>query len=231
MSEKYSAYYDRAVVADAVEGQQHREIIGGMWEEIGTLQMDMLLDAGLQPQHRLLDIGCGSLRLGVKAASYLDPENYWGTDLNENLLDAGYEREIIPLGLRDRLPRENLVADEDFDFTGVPDTIDFAIAQSVFTHLPLSFLRKCLKNLAGHLKGEATLFVTVFLAPEPQFDEPLQQSHGGVTTFPNRDPYHYTLSQLTEVTEGLPWHAEFIGEWHHPRNQQLVKYRLEQDEI
>ena len=33
--------------------------------------MALLLAEGLRPEHHLLDIGCGSLRLGCKAVPYL----------------------------------------------------------------------------------------------------------------------------------------------------------------
>lgn len=54
----------------------HRNYIGGMWEEIGNLQLDFLISNGLSPNHYLLDIACGSLRLGVKAMPYLQPSHY-----------------------------------------------------------------------------------------------------------------------------------------------------------
>lgn len=50
-------FYDRALA----EGR-HRDIVGGRWEETGEAQMRLLLEAGLQPGHRVLDIGrvpCG----------------------------------------------------------------------------------------------------------------------------------------------------------------------------
>lgn len=49
-------FYDRALAAG-----KHRDIVGGRWEETARAQMAALRDAGLRPDHRLLDIGCGSL--------------------------------------------------------------------------------------------------------------------------------------------------------------------------
>ena len=39
--------------------------IGGLWDQMGQHQFDFLKKKGLKPQHKLLDIGCGSLRGGV----------------------------------------------------------------------------------------------------------------------------------------------------------------------
>ena len=221
-----SYYYDQQTIKAAIERGAHRDVIGGMWDEIGSLQMDFLKANGLMPEHKLLDIGCGSLRLGVRAAEFLEPGNYWGTDLSSALLDAGYEKEICPAGLSARLPRAQLVTDEDFKFVGVPARIDFAVAQSVFTHLTFNHLRLCLANLARHVTSPCNFFFTVFTPPD---DLPVTDSHqqprGGILTHPHRDPYHYAVADLYHAAAGTPWSVEFIGDWGHPRNQMMVKAR------
>ena len=72
MPEAHSKYYERDKVARAIASNQHREFIGGMCDEIGPLQIQFLERNGLTPHSTLLDIGCGSLRLGVHAAEYLN---------------------------------------------------------------------------------------------------------------------------------------------------------------
>lgn len=219
-----SNYYDKDAIADAVRRGDHREVIGSLWDEIGGLQLDFLKANGLEPRHRLLDIGCGSLRLGLRAVQYLEPGNYWGTELNEALLDAGYEKEIVPNGLSAKLPRSNLVVDEEFTFSGVPKEVDFAIATSVFTHLPLNHIRLCLTNLARHVATPCTFYFTIFTPPD---GGPVTQSHrqprGGKTTHAARDPYHYTVADLHYAAEQTPWSIHFIGEWDHPRNQMMAR--------
>lgn len=76
-----------------------------------------MLSRGLKPEHKLLDISCGSLRGGVKFVRYLNAGNYFGTDLNASLLQAGYDIEIANEGLLEELPRSNLITDEKFDFS------------------------------------------------------------------------------------------------------------------
>ena len=81
---------------------------------MGGLQRDFLVDQGLMPEHRLLDVGCGALRAGIHLVEYLDPGHYYGIDINETVLDAGYDREL-PAALRARLPRDHLRETERFD--------------------------------------------------------------------------------------------------------------------
>jgi cyclopropane fatty-acyl-phospholipid synthase-like methyltransferase len=219
-----SKYHDAGAIADAVERGQHREVVGGMWDEIGDLQLAFLKSRGLEPDDVLLDIGCGSLRLGVRAVEYLRPDHYWGTDLNSVLLDAGYEREIEPAGLAPKLSRSHLVVDGDFSFSGVPSDISFAMATSVFTHLPVKQLGVCLRNLARHVARECTFFFSVFTPPDGHpSDQSYRQPIGGKVTFPDRDPFHYTISDLHAAAADTPWSIDFIGDWDHPRNQKIVK--------
>ena len=55
----HSIYYDREAMRGIVRDGRHREIVGGMWDELGRLQMGALQAHGMRPHHRLLDIGCG----------------------------------------------------------------------------------------------------------------------------------------------------------------------------
>jgi len=217
-----SPYYDPEFVSQNIAKGEHRAIVGGLWHELGTLQLDFLKSKGLLPHHNLLDIGCGSLRLGLLAATFLDAGNYWGTDLHEALLAAGYNREIIPAGLDEKLPRSHLIADGEFSFSGLPRQFDFAIAQSVFTHLPLDYLRLCLANLASHVPGPISFYATFFIVPEDQTDGPFQHRPGDVITQPDSDPYHHTLSDIRQTAAGLRWTVDCIGDWKHPRAQQIV---------
>lgn len=220
-----SGYYDQDRIARRVAAGEHRAVVGGLWDEIGALQLAFLRANGLTPQSRLLDIGCGSLRLGVRAVDFLDTGNYWGTDINESLLTAGYEKEIVPAGLAHKLPRVNLIVDSDFTFNGLPHQFDFAIAQSVFTHLPLNHLRLCLSSLAKHLNGPCVFYVTVFIAPDHSLTMPCLQDPGNVTTYPHRDPYHCSLADLQHVALGSPWGVDYVGDWGHPRNQKMAVFK------
>lgn len=227
MSQQNSIYDNKEAIARNVSNNQHRQLIGGMWDEIGALQIDFLKSQGLQPSSTLLDIGCGCLRLGVRAVEFLDTGKYWGTDLNEELLTAGYDREVIPAGLATKLPRTNLVTDVEFTFTGTPQHVDMAIAQSVFTHLPREQLRLCLTNLANHLEGPCDFFATFFIVTDDKATASVLHEPGGITTHADKDPFHYTEKDLRRAVSNLPWKVDIIGDWRHPRNQKMICFRKE----
>ena len=94
MSGHVSPYHAPGFIPDALLKGKHRAIIGGRWEETGWIQMQMLIEAGLRPRHSLLDIGAGPLRTGCRVVPYLNPGNYWGTDLSGDLMRQGYRQEL-----------------------------------------------------------------------------------------------------------------------------------------
>jgi len=69
----------------------HRESVGGMWEEIGKLQLDFIFTQKLKPEMKFVDIGCGCLRGGVHFLRYLNSGNYYGIDMRASLIDGGYQ--------------------------------------------------------------------------------------------------------------------------------------------
>lgn len=205
-------FYDRALAAG-----RHREIVGGRWDETARAQMAALLDEGLRPDHRLLDIGCGCLRLGHRAVGYLNPGNYWGTDASAALMARGWQTELTP-ELQARLPRDQLVEDAAFAFPGLPGDIDCAIAFGVFTHLPAAALRPALASLRARIPGLRKLLLTVFLAPKGQ-SGPLRQPDG-VVTHADRPPYHRAAAEVEADTTA----AGFALAWRDrrlPRGQRL----------
>ncbi|MBI2716395.1 MAG: class I SAM-dependent methyltransferase [Rhizobiales bacterium] len=203
---------------------KHRAVVGGDWEELGQFQVDFLVAQGLKQHHTLLDIGCGSLRGGVKLIKYLDAENYFGTDLNGSLLSVGYDIELAKAGLTAKLPRSHLIVDGDFDYTWCARPFDFVLAQSVFTHLPLGFVRICLERLCGVVKPDGRLFMTIHEIPA---DHPADRSYrqpGGIVSYGGKNPYHHRYSDIALCAQNLPWAAKYIGAWNHPHGQKIVQF-------
>ena len=119
----HNIYYDQEGMRDAVAAGKHRDVIGGLWDQMGHHQLRFLVEQGLAPQHRLLDIGCGSLRLGMHAIEYLEPGHYFGTDISGDLIDAGYRIELND-ALRSKAPRHHFAVNADFDFGLLSGPVD-----------------------------------------------------------------------------------------------------------
>jgi SAM-dependent methyltransferase len=184
-----SPYFDHEKINKAVKSGRHREIIGGLWDEIGILQYQFLIDHGLQPRHTCLDIGCGSLRGGMHLIRYLEAGNYIGVDINQSLLDAGYEIELKKAGLQHKILRKNLFCTAAFEFDCLERRFDFALAQSLFTHLTFNQIRRCLDRLAPVMSIGGHFFATFFeIGQEQMLNLPYTHEPGGVITYDVRDP-------------------------------------------
>jgi SAM-dependent methyltransferase len=219
-----NVYEDPSELEVRVRGGDHRGVVGGLWDEIGTWQFEFCRSQGLLPSHQFIDIGCGSLRGGVHFVRYLEPGHYAGVDTHDALLDAGYERELVPSGLAPRLDRARLKATSRFEFGSFGQPFDMALAQSVFTHVPFNQIRLCLSQLAQAMQPGGRFFATYFEIGE---DVPLDAAvdrGGGIVTRYDANPYHYTFSDLQRAAEGLPVIVRRIGEAGHPRGQFVAEF-------
>jgi ubiquinone/menaquinone biosynthesis C-methylase UbiE len=186
------------------------------------LQFNFLCEQGLQPHHHLLDVGCGSLRGGVRFISYLEPGHYYGIDKSQELLDAGWG-EIDIVNLQARQP--TLARLEDFNFQMLGQTFEYALAQSVFTHLPLNSIVRCLVNVDRVLCSGGIFYSTFFENCEGKQNlEPLIQGDG-IVSYYDKNPFHYTLDAFVWACEGTMLEVEYIGNWKHPRNQRMLAFR------
>jgi SAM-dependent methyltransferase len=159
--EAYSKHTDMRVSLDP------KGAVGGLWEEIGKLQIDFLTGEGMQPTDTLLDLGCGTLRGGRHFINYLDTGKYCGIDISGKAIEAA--RELVEReGLADKQPEliHNPDGDLKFDeFQG--RTFDFIMAQSVFTHLREEHIRECLENVHKALDPRSKFYFTFVEADQP----------------------------------------------------------------
>ncbi len=208
---------------------EHRASIGGMWDIIGKHQFDFLVKEGLKPSMKLLDLGCGCLRGGVHFINYLNADNYFGIDVDPNIINAGYELELNH-SLREKCSRNNLLSNSDFQANLFNVEFDFVLAQSVFTHLPKNCLRECLTALSNCVAPNGKFYATFFICLETVvFEDPIVHQPGGIVTYWDRDPYHYRIQDIVEAVEGLPWSFDYYGDWHHPRNQKMAVFTKKPD--
>jgi SAM-dependent methyltransferase len=216
--------YGRELSDEDVARGLHRELAGGLWDELGRLQRDFLVGEGLRPQDRLLDVGCGCLRAGVHFVRYLDPGRYYGLDVNASLVRAGYDVELRAAGLQARLPRANLLVTRAFEAWRFGRSFDFALAQSLFTHLPAAEVRACLAAVAVSLRPGGRFYATFFEAPAGAAQERLEHAPGGIVSYADRDPFHYRLTDLVALADPEVWDARYLGEWGHPRAQRMLRF-------
>lgn len=181
------------------------EAVGGFDLSIGELQFEFLREQGLQPDHRLLDIGCGTLRGGQYFIDYLNPGHYTGMDISQEAIDEGIAM-LDDAVLTTKDPTFVVNDDLRFQEFAAEPSFDYAIAQSVFTHIPRDYIEECLAHIDTAVDGE---FYATF------FDEP--------KSLPK--DYGYDPETLVAIAESYGYSASVLStdEYPHPRDQRMLR--------
>lgn len=213
--------YDRQLTRQEVDQDLHRAFVGGMWDELGSLQFNFMKAQGLEPGHALVDVGCGALRGGLHFISYLNKGNYYGLDLNASIIEAG-RKELERAGIADREP--HLLVNNAFEMSRFNTLFDFGLAVSVFTHLPMNHIIRCLAEIEKVLKPRGLFFATFFQAPLSAHTGTIHHSPGGVVTNYDSDPFHYSLEEIAFMASAAGLTVRLIGDWSHPRDQRMLVF-------
>ena len=64
------------------------------YDLIAAMTFNLLTTLGLRQRHSLLDVGCGSLRIGRLLIPYLNRGKYFGVEPHEWLVEAGIKCEL-----------------------------------------------------------------------------------------------------------------------------------------
>jgi ubiquinone/menaquinone biosynthesis C-methylase UbiE len=145
----------------------------GDFREIGSWYVKQFEElGGLEPDDRVLDIGCGIGRMAVPLMDYLDEGSYDGFDTSSAMIrwcqknitskNPHFQFTAAPIHNRKYNPFGTVEATA-FRFPYEDDRFDFSFATSLFTHLGLEETRHYLKELFRVLKPGAAALVTFFL--------------------------------------------------------------------
>ena len=138
------------------------------FEESGRLQFMSLLKEGLVPESRVLDIGCGVLRLGYWLIRFLDAGCYFGIEPAKGRVDLGRKYLFSQELLRQKSPHFDF--NETFD-TGVFDQkFEYFIAGSIWTHCDKHSIRIMLDGFIQNSTEDA-VFLTSFIPATSDQDD------------------------------------------------------------
>jgi SAM-dependent methyltransferase len=147
--------------------EAHHRQYGRPWG-MGRYLFDFVVDSGVRREHRLLDFGCGALRLGIWVIPYLEAGNYFGVDSHLVSLEAAVTYEIPLHRLEQKRPR--LLWNDDFAFSHFEQTFDVIVDVSSSSRVKEpDRLRRAFASFAAVLKpGGRLLTVPV---PDVPTDE------------------------------------------------------------
>ncbi len=186
-----------------------------IWSEHQQMQMRFLSSKGMSANSSVLDMGCGPLRLGVALIPKLTNGWYYGVDINENTLQAG-RKVLIEHGVSNN--RFSLICSDSFDTSEIKGSIDFAFSNSLFSHLSLNSILMCLKKIREVIATNGVYYSTFFMANDDEWLNPISRKKWGreFDTFPNKDPYHYSLNTLDCLADIAGYNMSLVDDFYHP---------------
>jgi SAM-dependent methyltransferase len=202
----------QSLTTDPLMDDAH-DLVGGEPETLGPWQISLMRQYGLQPLHRLLDLGSGTLRGGLHFIQFLDKGNYVGVEPLTKLVDIG----------RDLLQKTNMNNKSPllggFDILEGLEKVDYALTQSVINHLDSVGIEETVNRIAAVLKPGGYWVTTGVFTEDVD----------GVLTGERHSwrPNEWIVSRI-----GRSWfenvvndHGLSIVEWtdiQHPRGQEVV---------
>ena len=192
---------DMVTGGSEVGTKDYRAYIGptSRYDFMGASQFRLDTSMGLRSRHKLLDFGCGSLRVGKLFIPYLEKGNYFAIEPNRWLVEEGLANELGPSILDLKCPSFS----HNDDFT-VPfsESFDFAIAQSIFSHTDRATTVKGLSNIAEALADNGLLLATFIEDEDYTGDE--SWVYPGITTF-RKSTIKSMASEAGLHSRRIPW--------------------------
>ena len=165
--------------------------------------------------HRMLDVGCGTLRGGRHAIKYLNEGNYYGIDISPKAI--AYAKQFVQQeGLSEKNP--HLVVSEKMnlkfrEFSG--EIFDYILARSVFTHLKPEHIREYFEYI-GDIMHENSVFYFTYTEGE---------AYGQI----GRKGFCYPFSFFESLAEEFGLKLKGCSkEYNHPRGQLMVEVKKNQ---
>lgn len=176
------------------------------YDLVSAMVFNLLTSVGVRQNHKLIDIGCGSLRLGRLFIPYLNQGCYFGVEPNKWLVDKGIKNEVGKSQIKIKKPRfiYSGSLSELGDYIGA----DFAVAQSIFSHCGLDLIDGWLKDCSSHLNDSGVLLAT-FLTDDEDFV-------GKGWIYPGC--VNYKVSTMSDLARSHGFNFQML-DWYHPRQQ------------
>jgi SAM-dependent methyltransferase len=213
------------------------EFGGRRWIRNGQLLKRALIeDLGLQPHHRVLEVGCGGGRQALALADYLQPGGYVGMDIDDVSIRAcraqpalrKFEFVLADVEAEIYRPEGGTKASE-YRFPFDDGSFDFVFLASVFTHMLEDDCAHYAKEIMRVLAPGGTAAVSIFLHTP--------SVPGQAFTFPGRvgSAYVESLEVPTKVVgydlESFEsWFAGgevsgLLGQWRHNGSAQIRQWQ------
>jgi hypothetical protein len=140
----------------------------GTFAQAGREQLIALLAEGLCPESKVLEFGCGCLRIAYWLIRFLDSGAYYGVEPSRSRVDCGLQYLFTPAELQIKRPH--------FDFNPVFNSsvfgteFDFFLARSIWTHASKLQIEATLDSFLRD-SGPHAIFLASYLPAQSPDDD------------------------------------------------------------
>jgi len=140
------------------------------FESVGRDTFITLLESGLLPSHRVLDVGCGALRNGYWLVRFLDAGCYFGIEPWAKMLNAGIRYALGDELAAAKQPTFSNNTRCDFRAFEVETRFDRVFARSVITHGGPGMVRSLMSQFS-ELGDDGAVMLLSYWQPDYEPDE------------------------------------------------------------
>lgn len=177
------------------------------FHDTGADFRQFLISRGLQPNHRVLDVGCGIGRLAVALTAYLSTEGSyegfdimpvairWCRNITARYPNFGFQLADVH---SDRYHPKGRVKADAYSFPYPDDSFDFVVLGSVFSHMLPNDLSRYLAEIARVLKPGGRTVISGYLLNDRK--RALVSAERSAATFSHAGPgYWAEYAELPEA--------------------------------
>ena len=154
-------YSEIKISEEEINSEKYKLYLGGgirEWEKRGLFQILLMEKIGLNPEHSLVDIGCGPLRSGIHLIKYLKKSGYFGLDVNEDFINISNSIISASKLLLEKNPK--LHVSSSFEMPKQSEKFDYGLAFSVLNHCTNIERHLFFKNLLPNFKKSGKIIIT-----------------------------------------------------------------------
>ena len=181
------------------------------YDLVSGMTFSLLVACGLRQNHKLLDIGCGSLRLGRLLIPYLNPRNYVGLEPNKWLVEDGIRYEVGQSLSDVRHP--TFIYDTNLDSLSADTRFDYVVAQSIFSHTGIDLLSRWVTEVSSCLAPSGVMLATIITSDADCLEQ------GWI--YP--ECVAYRLETIAEIAAKESLTMKVL-DWYHPRQTWCAFY-------
>tara|TARA_Y100001938_G_C8082106_1_gene429794 strand:- start:1181 stop:1858 length:678 start_codon:yes stop_codon:yes gene_type:complete len=156
--------------------------------------LNLLNRFGLKATDKVLDIGCGSLRVGKHLIPFLKESAYCGIEPEEKFLTEGIKWELSQRMIDFKKPKFSSCA--DFCCESFNESFDLALASYVFVSCARNQLKTCLINLKNCLSKDGKFLFHVRFGEQSKHMSWEEAKEQKIEWYENK-PYRFSNNMRT----------------------------------